>query len=507
MMDKQQQIPFPDEEMFADLLTGADGLPPDEVVSTVTPWKKAIKRILTGMVLMTITLNFWNLNYLLPLIGVILLLLGLRTLSRENGWLKACYRLTVLRAGLIILTLLLNTSVRFDAFWNSGTQWGMTLGCGLLFGTVLCLWQGLRAIRKKAGLPADTHSGAALLIWYGVTSVLAFMNYSGLILPLLMLIVYLLIIRSIFKLSHSLDEAGYLVKPPPVRLPDWAVIAVIVGILAVGAAISYLFLSGYPMDWQPVETVESSERIEICEQLIQLGFPEEILDDLTDEDILACKDAVTVVVDTNSYPVNDGREVMLGTENHRVYRTVYDVKELRITGIGVLLEGDRERWKIFHHFVWKVDPGFPGTESIQIWPVWRLSEGWWNDGEVSGQLLVDRDGQTYTASYAYLGNQSYTSNSFLFGGQPQNDLFAAFSLPRWGENKRGYVSYTVSEVSDGWIIDSWFNYTHQCSWLQYPVQSAMENQMSGSWNLNGVFKEVQDALQFYPSEEGIEMLS
>lgn len=126
---------------------------------------------------------------------------------------------------------------------------------------------------------------------------------------------------------------------------------------------------------------------------------------------------------------------------------------------------------------------------------------------MSGQLLVDRDGQTFTAEYAFLGNQSYTSNSFLFSGQPQNDLFAAFSLPRWGENKRGYVSYTVSEVSDGWIIDSWFNYTHQRSWLQYPVQSAMENQISGSWNLNGVFKEVQDALQFYPSEEGIEMLS
>ncbi len=508
MMDKQQQIPILDEEMFADLLTGSDGLPPDEVVGAVTPWKKAIRRILTGMVLMTITLNFWNLNYLLPLIGIILSLLGFRTLSHENGWLKACYRLTVLRTGFIVMTLLLNTSIRFDVLMQGGIQWGMTLaGCILLFGTVFCLWQGLRAIRKKAGLPADTHSGAALLVWYGVTSVLAFMNYNGLILPLLMLIAYLLIIRSIFKLSHSLDEAGYLVKPSPVRLPDWAVTSVITGILAVGAAISYLFLSGYPMDWQPVETVESSERTEICEQLIQLGFPEEILDDLTDEDILACKDAVTVVVDTHSHPVNEGRQVMEGTEDHRVYRTVYDVEELRVTGIAVQLSVERESWKIFHHFVWTVDLGFLGTESIQMWPAWRLSEGWWKDGEVSGQLLVDRDGQTFTAEYAFLGNQSYTSNSFLFSGQPQNDLFAAFSLPRWGENKRGYVSYTVSEVSDGWIIDSWFNYTHQRSWLQYPVQSAMENQISGSWNLNGVFKEVQDALQFYPSEEGIEMLS
>ncbi len=512
-MDKQQQIPFPDEEMFADLLTGSDGLPPDEVVGAVTPWKKAIKRILIGMVLMTITLNFWNLNYLLPLIGVILLLLGLRTLRKENRWLKGCFYLAVLRLGVLMVQLLGNTTIRVDLLmdtlpYSGQLQWAVTfLGIGLVLGTVLCLWQGLRAIRQKAGLPPDTHSGAALLVWYGVTCILAFVNYNGLILPLAMLIAYLLIIRSIFKLSHSLDEAGYLVKPSPVRLPDWAVTVVIVSILAAGAAISYLFLSGYPMDWQPVETVEFSERTEICEQLIQLGFPEEILDDLTDEDILACQDAVTVVVDTHSHPVNDGREVMQGTENHRIYRTVYDVKELRITGIAVQLAGERESWKIFHHFVWKVDPGFPGTESIQIWPAWRLSEGWWMEGEVSGRLLVDRDGQTYTAPYACLGSQSYTSNSFLFGGQPQTDLFAAFSLPRWGENKRGYVSYAVSEVSDGWIIDSWFNYTHQRSWLQYPVQSAMENQMSGSWNLNSVFKEVQDALQFHSTEEGIKMLS
>ena len=60
---------------------------------------------------------------------------------------------------------------------------------------------------------------------------------------------------------------------------------------------------------------------------------------------------------------------------------------------------------------------------------------------------------------------------------------------------------------DGYIINSWFNYTHQRSWFQYPVESAMENQLSGSWNLNGPFKLVQDALQFYPTEEEIKMLS
>ena len=101
---------------------------------------------LTGMVLMTITLNFWNLNYLLPLIGIILSLLGFRTLSHENGWLKACYRLTVLRTGFIVMTLLLNTSIRFDVLMQGGIQWKMTLaGCILPVSyTHLCNFAGGR---------------------------------------------------------------------------------------------------------------------------------------------------------------------------------------------------------------------------------------------------------------------------------------------------------------------------------------------------------------------------
>ena len=254
-----------------------------------------------------------------------------------------------------------------------------------------------------------------------------------------MLVVYLLIIRGLYKLSHSLDEAGFVVQPAPVKLSDWAVAAVIAGVLAAGALVSYLFLSGYPMDWQPVEAVESTERTEICEQLTELGFPEGILDDLTDEDILACKDAAAVVVTTNNYPVNDGNLVWSG----RSSRTVYEVKELRITGIGVLLEGERERWKLFHYFTWTTDPGFPGTESIQIWPTSRLSEGWWMDGEPSGRLLVDRDGQTYTRRMLSLAARATPRVAFCLAASLRPTCLQPFRCPV-GERINGVTSVTPS---------------------------------------------------------------
>ena len=62
--------------------------PPEDIVQAVAPWRRAMNRILTGLVLQGLTLNFWNLNYLLPAVGHILLLLGLRALRRENGFFR-----------------------------------------------------------------------------------------------------------------------------------------------------------------------------------------------------------------------------------------------------------------------------------------------------------------------------------------------------------------------------------------------------------------------------------
>ena len=60
--------------------------PPDDVVEDVTPWRKAMSRVLIGMALCAITLNFWCLNYILPAVGMVLSLLGFRSLWRENKW-------------------------------------------------------------------------------------------------------------------------------------------------------------------------------------------------------------------------------------------------------------------------------------------------------------------------------------------------------------------------------------------------------------------------------------
>ena len=78
---------------------------PDKVAAAVTPWKRAMGRVLAGMAL-TGT-NLWGLNYLLPGIGLVLMLLGFRLLRRENRWFRCCFLLTGMQLAYCAFQLIL----------------------------------------------------------------------------------------------------------------------------------------------------------------------------------------------------------------------------------------------------------------------------------------------------------------------------------------------------------------------------------------------------------------
>lgn len=502
-MNKQDWNAMSESDLDALLTASVSEPPPDDVIRAVTPWRRAMNRVLTGMALSTITLNFWALNYILPAVGVLLSLLGFRALRRENGWFRGCWILTLVRTvsdlfTMCLLATIFHSAVQdFPAFrvWNA-------IHLLAIFLQLFFLWRGFHAVQRKAGLPAHAGGAAALPVWYAVVGALALLEYSGLLLLLPMLAAYALILRSLVQLSRELDEAGYAVEAAPVRLSDRAVRRVFLVLAALGLLSGFLFGGRYPMDWQPADASTSAEAARVKAHLAGLGFPEDVLADLTDEEILACDGALRVRVTTDDHAVNDGRQVATTSGNSTHVRTVYDVRELRITSVGVELPGARERWRIFHHFRWVADPGCRGTEAIQLWPAYQQpNEGWAADGGVTGRVLYDADGMTYAAPYYSLDSVTYTADSILWGEQTSTDVFAAFSLPRRGENCRGYLAYSIEELQDSWIINAWINYTHQTSRVQYPVQTAMEHRMTGGWNHTGPFRTVQDALQFYPFED------
>ena len=496
-----------DADFEAMLAQSVPDTPPEEIVAEVTPWRRAMNRILFGMALCAITLNFLCLNYILPAVGTVLLLLGFRTLRRENRWLGGCFAITVIRTVYFFATLVLNTTILQSAVFTPAVTTALTaVNAVLLLALYFCFWRGLLAVQKKAGLPAQTGGALALIVWHALVCILAAVQYGGWVVPIAMLIGYGFILRSLYRLSGVLDEAGYAVAPKPVRVTDRCLVFALAAVLLIGGALGYLFGGSYRMDWQPVDTSAQAQTAATRQRLLDLGFPEAVLNDLTPEDIAACDGALRVVVEVEDYPVNDGRNVLweaYNEKNERYYvqDTVYDVKELRLTGVAVQLPGERETWMVFHHFLWTTDPGFCGTEAIQIRPAYRsIPEGWAAAGDATGRVLYDRGGQTFAAPYASLGARTFTANTVLWGEQTNTDLFAAFSLPRHGEHARGYVAYSTTEARDGYILSSGVYYTHQQSWLQYPVVTAVEKRLTGVFGNTGAFRTVQDALQFFPED-------
>ena len=277
-----------DREFDALLESAAPELPPDDVARDVTPWRRAIGNILGGSAMCSITLNFFCLNYLLPTIGVILQLLGFRPLRRENGWFRACWLLAVLRAALFLPCIVLNATIYSNAVYASSVGTALTYAMlavqMLLF---FCFWQALRAMQKKAGTGGGAAPAAALLIWYAAVLTLAYVQYSGLLLGLAMLGCYILILRSLFRLSREMEESGYALTPAPVHLSDEMLVRAIAALLAVGIACGYLFFGSYRMDWQPKSDSLSAEAVEIRAQLLALGYPEDALNDLSEDDLLA----------------------------------------------------------------------------------------------------------------------------------------------------------------------------------------------------------------------------
>lgn len=487
---------------FDAMLEGSvSDIPPDGVVESVTPWKKASRRILIGIALCTVTLKLWGLDYILPAVGTVLMLLGFRSLRHENTWFGGCFAITLIRTAFLFAGLMLNATVMRRTLLNGAAASALTAANDLLlFGELFCLWRGFRAVRIEAGVPPKAGCAAALILWYGMACALAAVEYKGTAVAVAMLIGFAAILFNIHKLSKEIDEVGYSIQTAPFKVADGWIVSILALTLAVGGVSGWLLGSGYPMDWKAVDSAEHTQVREIKERLLKLGFPEYVLNDLSSEDIAACEYAVEVRSETEDVPANGGRQVIeyVSEGVHRINESVlYDDKELRFTCVSVRLQGDRESRIIFHHFLWMRNPGFYGTEVIRIFPAYSNDKlGWTSDGNVTGRVLYDLKGKSFAAEYF---NDEYTAKAEEFLRERSNGecVPLAFSFPMQSENQRGYAAYRIYEGAVECLVNSTIFYTHQRTMLRYPAVTAVEQIASGEPS-NGAFITVSSSFLFFP---------
>ncbi len=467
-----------------------DGTPPDNI-SPDSPslWSKAMGRILVGIVLESWTLRFWGLDLLLPVWGHILYLLGLRTLRRENRAFRACWYVTLVQTGLWAFSLLHRAAPGWQSFYAAPPGLALTyLGLLLPMVQLFCLRRGLRAVRSGAGLSPGGGALIVLLLWQAVLLLLAVSGGSGKIQIgifgfLLLLAVYAWTIRCLRRSYREVDGTG--IVSAPVRLPDWLLAGAVVGGLLAGIAVVGLTCDRLPMAWQPGGPVSNGQADAVKERLLSLGFPEDVLDDLSTEDLLTCAGAVQVVSDAQ-------RHAMTSRKVDEAFP-----RPLLCTNVAVELEEDH--WRIFHHFRWEEGTRFYGADALQLWPVSRHMDGWSFIGPYTGRVLCRQNGADLWAPYYFLGEEIYTSSSIFFGTHTATDCFASFSFPRQGERCRGYVTYEAISIRTGYLFDSWANYAHAMERFQYPALSGHEWLKTGGMiSDEEPFYRVQNALQFLP---------
>ena len=455
--------------------------PPGDQLTEITPWRRAIVKIACGVALTTITLNIGYLPLILSAAGLLLLLQGSWMLCRESRWFVALYALTLVRMVLFWAVLAGEATV----FWAEGgiplePVYAMLLALPLA--QDLCLWWGVRAVRRVAGQPAGARAAGALVWCRLLLYALGLLGLEGWLAVGPVLILYGVALYNLFRLRTLLDGAGYAFKMAPARLPQWAAWTLWAVLLLGGILLAGRLWGSYHMDWTVRGEAEQAGLEEIRSNLLDLGMPLYVLDDLTAQDLAALERAVRVEVEA------DGSYFL---------RERFQSDGLLMTNVAVELPG--MEWRTICHFLWKTGPRkLDGTECLKIWPSYlSLREAYRSVGEPSGRVLYDRDGVTYSALYHFLGEIGYTADTALFGSTSQRFLFAAFSLPEDGEARRGYVTYGFQVLDDGWIMSEEISYTHQARGTGYPLTTALLHELSGGGGGKG-FAGAVSGLQFYP---------
>lgn len=475
--------------------------PDDTIIDSISPWKKSFYRIVAGLVLTTCTINIYILNFLLPLIGCILLVLGFRSLRKENRYFAICYIISLIKICINTAFTIADTTIYhsvIDEFFYENLLFGALASLPTLL-LLIFLCAAIRATKSKSRL-YYRYKGAdiCIIVWYCILILISCVTSQvDIITGLAVTLSYILIVIFLILMLREMGFAGYTVTPAAVKIPDSKIVTAYSVIVIIGALVGTVFFTQHRMEWKPYAETADAQVISIKKDLVKLGIPEYILNDLTDEDILACANAEDVVFEQTDRPMNSGRKV---TEVKTIYNTsyvthtVYDVKELRMTNIAVQIPGETRTWRIIRHFHWVVQPHSFMTEAISAFDEIPDTFGFGRSSDISGRLLYNKNNTAYTADFPIITDyKNEESNNGV-------NFTAGFSFPRSGDNQRGYIAYTISNVDEefeGVMVSEWLNYVHQKGFFMYPFKSAFEyeknrNILDSNWN----FRRIQDAIQF-----------
>ena len=475
MSDKEimKNCPAPQLDDFDLMVEDLAGelVPERRIAESVTPWKNALRKVVAGLALTILQINNANLDLLLPLIGMVLLLVGSRALRNANGAFRMLYHtaivMAVLRGFLLVSAAsCLWVAARTEVLSNVLGVIGLLLNLWLLIG----FRTGLANAMEKAGAEPKTGWATAAVLWYLAVLVLSLTGIAD-VLVWLIIAVYVLIISALIVQAGKLDMAGYALEPSVSKLSDLAFGGLYVGIVALGIVICGLFFSRLPMQWQVRgdECINTQTARQAQQQLLELGVPEEIVNVLGEEDLSLLWGADRVLV--QELPENASNDPSL--------------RGLLITHVAVRVpqknDHEKYKWRFIHYFVWPDKARFGGIETIKMDALYSVTndQGQMIDNtasEISGRVLMDKDGIVYEAPY-YGHSLNGDASEWGVDFRIDRTIFATkFSFPRTAENARGYLMYAALFNIDNITFCSRMDYWHTGGFLYPYADPSLQNQ-------------------------------
>lgn len=459
-----------------------------DTFQAITPNRKlfteAMSQILVGIGMTFLVIPFFRLETILPLVGGCLMLMGFRTLRRSDVWFERCFIVAAIHLFFILCSIVLNSTIYRSMIGDSIISFTLVLIFPLTTIVLLYyLWKGFLSACKEVGVIFDCSVVLFLLVWYLVLVFLIIIQHYGLLIFIIMAVLLVYLLRRSFDLAWAIRAAKYTVTPVEYKISNVMWIAAVGVLLVTAIGISYLFFQKYPMKWELRSVEHSSDMEAIKDHLIQLGFPRELLDDLTKEDIQGCIGATHVLIET---------EVDSSSKS----------EDLQLTTVAVKTFEELGYWKVFHHFLWTKNPEFCGTEAFYRF-MKEDEDGWHLNQDFTGRVLYDDAGNTYSSPYYAL--QKKSAELELVPGNPwyRSYLIATFSFPTKARRARGYFSYVIKEEIEAteatsetnkegmWHIFHGYtettgmmletNYVHQVSKKRYPVITAEEKITKVLW--------------------------
>lgn len=416
------------EHLSETTLTGA--------LTDINPFREAVSKVIAGLVLTTFTLQFLYLNYILPTIGVMLIYLGMRTLRSGNGYFRGGWLLSLLRVILVSFQLL----VTVTPYSGILGDWSLWLGQGIHMGFLFCLGMGIRKAGLQAGLEHPKMATWPVMVWQVVFLGIAMVGSGSWTILILLVVSWINLVRRICRCADDLETVGYGMPASPVWFSAKPMLLTYLVLLVIAMTGLSLMANYTPVDAETVDasafTGATESASAVRRELIEKGFPEEMLSQILDEDL---------------EDLGEVKAVICGVQDDTGLLNADEKKEQIRTSTVAVCTADH-RMKLFSSFTYLDGKRAGIRDCAEI--IYPRGEAF-NYEDICGRIFF-REENVILQSRLLI--QEKEEEYLWFGDISRNETAeTVYSFPPFSKEQRGYLCWWIVPEAGMYMEDYDFN--------------------------------------------------